>query len=69
MAGNLVTKRIRRGGKGRREQGARTRAVGEGPDDSLEEKRVYGDVNWREAGEDVGSKGEEYCGDNPNGIA
>ena len=37
----------------------RTRALGEGLGDSLEEMRGYGDMTWREAGEDVGSRGEE----------
>ena len=45
---------------------ARTRAVGEGPGDSIDERRGYGDVTWREAGGDVGSHGEEYCGKNTN---
>ena len=48
---------------------ARTRAVGEGLDDSLEESRVYVDVTWREAGGDVGSRGEDYCGGTTNGLA
>ena len=51
---NLRTERSQRGDEGRGEQGARTRAVGEGPDYSLEEWRGYGDVTWREAGEEVG---------------
>ena len=36
---------------------ARKRAVGEVSDDLLEERRGYGDVTWREAGGDVGSRG------------
>ena len=43
--------------------------MGEGPDDSLEEIRVYGNMTWREAGEDVISRGEEYYGENTKGIA
>ena len=61
MAGNLRTDQIGRGGERRGERCARTRAVGEGTDDLLEERRGYGDVTWSEAGEDVGSRGEEYC--------
>ena len=57
VAGNLGTERSRRGSEGRGEQVARTRAVGEGPDDSLEDRRGYGGVTWKEAGEDVGSHG------------
>ena len=52
-AGNLRTERNRRGGEGRGERGASKRAVGEGPDNLLEERGGYGDVTWREAGEDV----------------
>ena len=48
---------------------ARTMAVGEGPENSLEERRRYGDVNWREAGGDVGSRGEDYYGETTNGLA
>ena len=47
VAGNLGTEWSRRGGEGRGEHGARKRAVGEGSDDSLEERRGYGDVTWR----------------------
>ena len=53
-----------------RESGiTRKRAVGEGLEDFLEERRGYGDVNWGEAGWEVGSHGEEYCGEDTNGIA
>ena len=38
VAGNLVTKQIRRGGEGRGEQGTRTRAVEEGLEKLLEER-------------------------------
>ena len=41
----------------------------EDPDDSLEERRGYGDLNWRQAGDDVGSRGGDYCGDNTIGLA
>ena len=44
VAGNLGTKQRQRSGEGRGERGERTRAVGEGPDDSLEERGGYGDV-------------------------
>ena len=37
---------------------AQKRLVGEGPGDSLEERSGCGDVNWREARGDVGSRGE-----------
>ena len=43
--------------------------MGEGPGGSLEERRGNGDVTWREAGEKVGSRGEEYCGEAANGLA
>ena len=46
------------GGEGRKERGVRTRAAGVGRDNFLEKRRGYGDVTWREAGEDVGSRGE-----------
>ena len=46
----------------------RTRAVGEVPENSLEERRGCGYVTWREAGEDVGSRREEYCGETTNGL-
>ena len=69
VEGNLGTEQSCRGGEGRGDLGASTRVVGEGPYYSLEERRVYGDVTWREAGEDVGSHGEEYYGENTNGLA
>ena len=69
VAGNFGTEQSRRGGKGRVERGARTRAVGKGPDNSLDERIGYGDVTWRESGEDVGSRGKEYFGDNTKGLA
>ena len=47
VAGNLRTKRNRRGGEGRVGRVARKRVVVEGPDDFLEERRGYGDVTWR----------------------
>ena len=66
---NLGTDQSRRESEGRGERGTRTRAVGAGRDNSLDTRRGYGDVTWREAGEDIGSRGEEYCGDNTNGIS
>ena len=41
--------------------------LGGGSGDSLEEIRRYGDVTWMEAR--GGSRGEEYCGKNTNGLA
>ena len=64
---NLRTDQSRRESEGRGEQGTRTRAVGEGQDDSLDERRGYGDVTWREAGENVRSRREEYCGETKTG--
>ena len=61
VAGNLGNDQIWRGGKGRGEKGTRTRVVGEGSEDFLEGRRGYRDVTCREAGEDVRSRGEEYC--------
>ena len=58
MTGKLGTKRSWTGGKERGERGARPRAVGEGSENSLEERRRYGDMTWRESGEDVGSSGK-----------
>ena len=58
VEGNLGNDQICRGGEGRGERGARTMNVGEGPDDSLEERGGYRHVTWRETGEDVGSRGE-----------
>ena len=44
VAVNLGTEWMQRGGEGKWERGVRTREVGEGPDNSIEERRVYGDV-------------------------
>ena len=55
--------------KERKSGSMRTRAGGEGPGDLLEERRGYGDVNWMEARGDIGSRGEEYCGETTNGLA
>ena len=43
--------------------------MGEGLGDLIDESRGYGDVTWRETGEDIGSHGEEYYGENTNGLA
>ena len=69
VAGNLGTERSRRGSKGRGERGARTRVAEEGPDDSLEEIRGYGDVTWREVGEDAGSQRGDYYGETTNRLS
>ena len=47
---------------------ARKRVVMEGLENSLEESRGYGDVNWREEGGDNRSRGEEYCGGTTNEL-
>ena len=69
MEGNLGTDKTRMGGKGTGNWGASTRAVWEVLNNSIEERRVYGDIAWREAEEDNRSRREEYCGDTKNRLA
>ena len=54
----LKTEQSQTGGNGRGVWSAWSRAVGEGPDDLLQERRAYRDVTWREMGEDFGLIGE-----------